>query len=301
MSIAVLLPVYGGDRADHFDEALRSVEQQVDCTEATRIYLGVDGPLSAALEAVIERHRPHLHTVVRHDDHVGPTANMNGLLARLGDERLVFRMDADDVCAPERFSRQIAFMDAHPDIDILGTDIEEINDETGASYIRRFPTDPERMTTAICKACPVAHPAVCVRPRVFRELGGYPDMRGQDIALWFDALRRGFRISNIPEPLLQLRVSGDFLARRSWMGRALPEFRIYMAGIWRLHGVTWRYVLPISRLLLRCAGPRISGRVYASGLRNWLTARGHARAGSGDREPPAGGDTTPANPRNTGG
>lgn len=271
MSVAVLLPVYQGDNPDHFERALCSIEAQDGLTDAVRIYLGIDGPLPPDLEAVVTRHHSMIHRIVRHARHVGPTVNMNGLLDALEDERLVFRMDADDISLPGRFGKQIAFMDEHPDIAILGTTIEEIDEDSGTSIIRRFPSDPDSMKTAICTACPVAHPSVCIRPEVFRALGGYPNMRGQDIALWFEALRRGFRISNLQEPLLQLRVSGDFLKRRSWLVRALPEFRIYMRGIWQLHGITWRYILPIGRLALRLSGPRVSGWVYRSQLRNRIT------------------------------
>mgnify|MGYP006281125773 CR=1 FL=1 len=280
MSVAVLLPVYRGDRAEHFHAALTSIEEQVDCEEPIHIYLGVDGPVGDAIDAVIERHSDYLHTIVRHPDNIGPTRNLNSLLEVLGDERLIFRMDADDISARHRLSRQIEFMDGNPDISILGTAIEEFDDQTGNINLRTFPTAPDDIPLSICVACPIAHPSVCIRPEIFEVTGGYPDMRGQDIALWFEALRRGYRISNLPEPLLHLRVSHGFLERRSWAGRAWPEFKIYMSGIWRLHGVTWRYIFPLARLGLRLAGPGISRRLYRSDLRNRLAGAESNRSGS---------------------
>lgn len=280
MSVSILLPVYNGDRADHFDEALRSIESQTGCSEAIHIYLGIDGPLSAELESVVRNHLPHIHRIVRHHRNVGPTRNMNSLLSIMDDERFIFRMDADDVSAHDRLAKQIAFMDASPDIAILGSAIEEFDEDSGASRIRTFPTDPDGMPKSLCIACPLAHPAVCIRPEVFEAIGPYPDMRGQDIAMWFEAVRRGYRISNLAEPLLRLRVSRGFLERRSWLGRAWPEFKIYMRGIWRLHGITWRYIYPIARLTLRLAGPRLSGRIYRSDLRNRMAGAGSGRSGS---------------------
>lgn len=277
MSVAVLLPVYHGDRAPHFEAALNSITEQADCPDPIHVYLGIDGPLPAELEAVVERHAQHLHRIVRHEHHVGPTGNLNSLLTVLGDERLIFRMDADDISARHRFAQQIRCMDENPDISILGSAIEEFDDETGRRHIRTYPADPDHIRKSLCIACPLAHPAVCVRPEVFQTLGGYPDMRGQDIALWFEAVRRGYRISNLSEPLLRLRISHGFLERRSWMGRAWPEFKIYMRGIWRLHGVTWRYIYPIARLGLRLAGPRVAQLAYKSGIRNRFAGAAHKR------------------------
>ena len=37
------------------------------------------------------------------------------------DVEYVARMDADDVCIPQRFERQIQYLDSHPEIDILGS------------------------------------------------------------------------------------------------------------------------------------------------------------------------------------
>lgn len=45
-------------------------------------------------------------------------------------------MDADDISMPERFVKQIAFMNSHPDIDCLGTWAIEIDDD-GKEYFRK--------------------------------------------------------------------------------------------------------------------------------------------------------------------
>jgi len=268
MAVAVILPLYGGDQPEHVEQALTSIGSQRDVDESIRIYLGIDGPLPEELEDVVNNFQRELYHVVRHAEHVGPTRNMNTLLDALGDERLIFRMDADDIAAPNRFAQQIRFLDTHPDIAIVGSAIEEFDEVSGWSQLRTYPTDPETIAREICIACPLAHPAVCMRPCVIQAVGFYPEMRGQDIAMWFEATRLGFRISNLTEPLLKLRTSPAFFERRSWLGRAWPEFLIYMRGIWRLHGITWRYIYPVSRFALRLCGPRLSRVFYTTNLRN---------------------------------
>ncbi len=268
MAVAVLLPVYGGDSAELFEQALISIENQVDLSESVHVYLGVDGALPGGLEQVIDDHLPLFHKIVRHRLNVGPSENLNSLWREVGDEWLVFRMDADDYAAPSRFCSQIDFMRTHPDIHILGSAIEEHNYETGLVTLRRYPSDPGEMKRAIAFANPLAHPAVCIRPEVLTAFGGYPSVRNQDLALWFKALEHGFRISNLSEPLLRMHVSRSFFERRNSLRRAWPEFLIYLHGIWRLHGLNWRLVYPFARLMFRMLGAGTARVLYRSGLRN---------------------------------
>lgn len=45
-------------------------------------------------------------------------------------------MDADDISMPERFEKQIIYMESHPNVDCLGTWAIEINDD-GNEYFRK--------------------------------------------------------------------------------------------------------------------------------------------------------------------
>ena len=269
MAIAVLFPVYYQDSAELFEKALQSVVKQDDCPEDIRIYLGVDGPLGTELEKVIQNNHADIYKLVRNPVHIGPAGILNKLIAELGNERLIFRMDADDISLPGRFRRQVEFMDANPDIHILGTSIEEYDTVNGECVLRTYPTDPEKIPKSICFASPVAHPSVCFRPDVLHVRGGYPDIRGQDLSLWFEALCQGFRISNLEEPFVRMNVSPSFYARRRSTVRMWPEFKIFMTGIWKLHGVTWRYIFPLARLMFRLTPSSFARFIYKSGLRNY--------------------------------
>jgi hypothetical protein len=273
MAAAVLIPVYRGDSAELFDMALKSIESEVIPSQHIHIYLAIDGPLTPELEAVVSYHADHLHKIVRHDEHVGPSAAMHSLFLALDDEELIFRMDSDDLVLPGRFMNQYAYMDQHPDVHILGGAIEEYDTDTNETVIRQYPTDPDSIAKSICFACPIAHPTVCIRREVLRATNGYPQIRGQDLALWFKALSLGFRISNLDQPLVRMNVNDEFYRRRNTMQRSLPEFKIYMKGIWQLHGITWRYIYPISRLLFRLTGTSFTRYMYKSNLRNRMSAK----------------------------
>ena len=160
----------------------------------------------------------------------------------------------------------MAFLEATPDIDILGTAIWERSSD-GTRRLVRFAKGPEDSRRRIDRRVPVAHPTVCMRRRVLDRVGSYPERRGnEDISMWFKCLAAGFRFSNLPDPWLDFTVTDAFWKRRS-VRKAFIEFQSYAEGIWCLDGLTWRYLFPLARLLLRLSPERVSRWLYASHLR----------------------------------
>ena len=138
----------------------------------------------------------------------GLVASLNQLLDE-AQAPLIARMDADDLCLPERFARQIAFLAQHPEIGVLGSWTEDI-DEHDAAYplvAADHPVDHEAFIAAIDSGAPLlCHPAVIYRRDIVRGVGGYhPAFRHcEDLDLWL-RLATVTRIANLPERLLRYR------------------------------------------------------------------------------------------------
>jgi hypothetical protein len=275
--VAVLVCVFGGDRLDWFVAAITSVVGQDYKGGAIRIYLGVDGPLPYPMEEWITQNRSVFHKIVRNEVNLGLSKTLNRLVNVLEDEPFVFRMDADDLCLPYRFSRQIAFFHDNPDVDVLGGAIWEFNDSAPVTWKKTYPCDHEAFGQYIVKANPIAHSTVCFRKGFFAKISAYPETSryNQDLALWYAALYKGVRMANLDLPILCLRTSDDFFYRRGYT-RAASEFRYYLAGIYCLHGVTWRMVFPCLRFLLRLFPSRLTRMIYGSSLRSRLCRTGNA-------------------------
>ena len=222
MNVAVLMSVYGKDNPLWFEEALLSIfNQKFDGT--IRLYLGVDGPLSSELEMIISKFQSKIFKIVRSPENLGLTKMLNQLLDSLQGEEFIFRADSDDICEPERFRKQICFMHAHPEVDVVGSAIRDI-DEKGRVLLAkvRYPLTHEGCKAFFKKRDPLAHPAVLFRSRFFVKAGHYnPDYRtDQDSFLWLQGFLHDCRFANIDEVLLSFRRSSKMYDRRSGMKRA---------------------------------------------------------------------------------
>jgi glycosyltransferase involved in cell wall biosynthesis len=271
--VGVLIAVYGLDDPTLFRRAIQSVlDQSTPAGISVRVYLGVDGPLSDTLEQVIREHEQQLFLVSRSESNIGLARTLNRLISQRGAEPFFFRMDADDVSLPGRFLAQLSHMAEHPQIDILGTAIVEEQTHSGARRVVQFARDPEDARKCIARRVPVAHPTVCLRARVLDTVQAYPTSRGnEDIAMWFECMQAGFTFDNLPAPLLLFTLGPSFWKRRSF-DKAFSEFRCYIRGIYELEGLTWHYVYPLARLLIRLSPTAVSKWFYGSRLRRLSTS-----------------------------
>ena len=208
-------------------------------------------------------------TVVKLPVNGGLTKALNeGLKYVTGD--LIARMDSDDISESHRFERQVAYLESHPDVDIISGALQEFDSENECLNVRHYPQTHEECVKFIVKACPLAHPSVMMRRRIFDEGLKYDERyrMSQDIKLWYDAVLAGYRLGNIPEVTLFFRREGDVFRRRS-RAKAWNEFKIYMNGIYRLEGLfTLSYRYPIARYIFRNLPPSLVKRIYGSEVRN---------------------------------
>lgn len=274
MTISVLLSVYKNEKPESLSRALSSIWDD-QTLKPSQIVLVEDGPIPAELESIVDGLQLRVNasgvatvTVVKLPVNGGLTKALNqGLKYATGV--LIARMDSDDIADPKRFERQVAYLEEHPEVDIVGGSLQEFDRENECLNIRHYPLTHEEACRYIVKACPLAHPAVMMRRRIFDE-GLWYDERyrmSQDIKLWFDAIMAGYRIGNIPEVVLYFRREGDVFRRRS-RAKAWNEFKIYMNGIYRMKGLlTPAYIYPIARYCFRLLPPAVVKWIYGSKLR----------------------------------
>lgn len=271
MTISVIMSVYKTEEPKFFEEALKSIWDDQK-RKPEQIVLVEDGPLTDGLSAVITHWKEKLGGVLcvcKNETNLGLTKSLNVALNHVTSD-LVARMDSDDRSDPRRFERQEAYFESHPDVDIVGGALQEFDEEHECLNVRNYPLTHEEAIKYIMKASPLAHPAVMMRMKMFQEGLKYDERfrMSQDIQLWFDAIIKGYHIGNIPEVVLYFRRAGDVFKRRSRV-KAKNEFKIYMNGIYRMHGLwTTAYRFPIARYIFRNLPTPIVKWIYGSKLRN---------------------------------
>ncbi len=273
-SAAFIMSVYAGDRADWLREALESILNQAVPQEQIHIYLCADGPLPEALDACLAQFEDHIHRLIRLPENRGLAIALNRLIDALEDEEFIFRLDADDICLPNRVEQQIGFLEKHPPVMLCGGSIQEFQGHPeDHGLLRTYPVDTCAMRKYILKANPFAHSTVCFRREFFDSIGKYNEdfpLR-QDIELWFRAVAQDVPMANLREPVLLFRISDELVQRRN-LSVGLVEFRIFIKGIYQLKGIHPAMIWPVLRLAVRLLPAKVTGWIYRRSAREWLNA-----------------------------
>lgn len=126
--------------------------------------------------------------------------------------KYIARMDADDIALPSRLKIQSDFLEKNDKIDILGTNITTINEHNIETGERNYPTtNDEILYHLLFINCPIAHPTVMIRKKVFDEFNIYYNenyLHAEDYKLWVDLINK-VQFHNCNEPLLLYREHGS--------------------------------------------------------------------------------------------
>lgn len=229
--VAVILPVYRKDKVDYLCQSVESILYQT--YRNIHIYIGVDGPVGDDLVNSLEVvDRQNTVSIFWFTDNRGLAYVLNDLLDICFKDgcEYIARMDADDVSMTDRLEKQLAYLEEHPEIDVVGGAINEI-DENGNSRRKTivYPETPEECRSFFSKRNPHAHPAVLFRKSFFDKLNGKkyrPEYRqNQDTMLWYDGMMAGTQHANIPDVVLKFRVTNAmFKKRRNGWAFAKKQF-----------------------------------------------------------------------------
>jgi glycosyltransferase involved in cell wall biosynthesis len=204
--VSVVLAVLNGER--HLAGALRSVLTQ---SFADFELIAVDdGSTDGTSEILAASQRADSRVVVVRQQNRGLAASLNRGI-ELARGAYVARQDADDTSSPDRFDRQVTFLDQHPSIAAVGSSADVI-DRSGLRVgdIRAVCGAPTvRQGLLTLRATPV-HGSMMMRKNAIEATGGYREAFRvcQDYDLWLRLSSR-FEIDNIPEALYQWRLDRD--------------------------------------------------------------------------------------------
>jgi glycosyltransferase involved in cell wall biosynthesis len=226
MKLSVLMSVYHRESLEFLRQSLDSLAAQT--IQADEVVIVKDGPVGAELAAVIDSQRGKLPIVIlqlEKNAGLGPALNA-GLSRCAGD--LVARMDSDDICLPDRFEKQLAFLERNPEVDVVGGAIAEFRtDWEKIESIRRMPCSVERLGTIARQRNPLNHMTVMFRRASVLAAGNYQSCPGfEDYELWARMLMHGRQLHNLEDVLVYARIGNSMLQRRGGFRYLQEEARL---------------------------------------------------------------------------
>lgn len=228
--LVIILPIYKKDKIDYLQQSIESVIMQ--SFQDFHIFIGVDGPVGGDIRDFLNQigNKDKVSTIW-FEENRGLACVLNDLLDICFKEgyEYIARMDADDISEYNRFEKQVKFLDEHPEIDVVGGAISEIDGKGNSrNKIIIYPEFPDECKTFFAKRNPHAHPAVMFRKSFFDKVGhkyrpGY--RQNQDTMLWYDGMMAGTLHANIPDVVLKFRMTDTmFKKRRNGWAFAKKQF-----------------------------------------------------------------------------
>lgn len=207
--VSVIMTVYNAEK--YLVQAVESILAQT--FKDFEFIIINDGSTDRSESILQEFQRQDRRIKVTSRDNVGLTASLNeGLGYARG--RYIARMDADDVALPERFAKQVEFLEERSDYVAVGSRVMLIDPEglPLCSFARE--TNHEEIDrnhiTADCSGSQIVHPAAMLRRDALQKVGGYREGMepAEDLDLFLRLAEIG-RIANLPEILLQYRMQSN--------------------------------------------------------------------------------------------
>lgn len=145
--------------------------------------------------------------LIVNETNLGPTRSFNIAIAASNGEYIA-RMDADDIALPERFARQVEFLDSHPQISVCATDTHAIDANGNIKRRNCYKRKREAVLNIISNS--IAHPSVMFRKDLLElrsPLYNEEFIYSQDYELWQFLLLNGKRFHTLEDALLLYRKS----------------------------------------------------------------------------------------------
>jgi len=215
IKFSVLMSVYAKEKSDNLRLAIESIINQT--YKPDEFVIVADGPLPVDLNRIIEEYKREYSKLIkviylRENMGLGKALDIGLLNCR---NEYIARMDSDDISKLERFEKQFKYLSSNPQVDILGTSIDEFNEENIIISQRNVPLDDIEIKRYIKTRSPFNHRTVIFKKSKVMIFGGYGKLaRKQDMDLFSRMLFNGCIGANLNESLLLFRSDNNNFKRR---------------------------------------------------------------------------------------
>ena len=201
--ISLIMSVYNGE--DYLRDAIESVLNQTfrdfelivinDCsTDST-------GEILNRFAQLDERIKVHTNEV-----NLRLPLSLNKAIA-LAQGKYIARMDADDICLPERLEKQYEFMENNPKVALSSCRFMTLKNGVISSGGCGGKSDKESIKALLLVTNPILHPGIIAKADAIRNLGYDKNFTcTEDMELWTRFVMAGYDIEIMPEYLMIYRL-----------------------------------------------------------------------------------------------
>lgn len=243
LKISALMPVYNTEE-EYLRESIESILNQT-FTDFEFIVIN-DGSTNNS-EDVILSYKDNRIKYVKNEHNLGLIKTLNKGL-ELAQGEYIARMDADDISLPERFEKQIKFLEENTHIGVLGTWYEWFPKQR---VMESFAENENIKECLLTMHNEIGHPTVMLRKSVVDEFNIRYDENAlyvEDYALWLSLVDKvGF--ANIPEVLLKYRRHSNSICKNNEIKQNLNCQKIMFEAQGKYFGIDCEIVLNVIKKL----------------------------------------------------
>ncbi len=176
--VSVLMPVYKTDE-NYLREAIESILSQ---TFEDFEFLILDDCPEDDRKEIIKSYQDKRIKYYKNEKNLGITSSRNKLIDMAKGEYLAV-FDHDDVSLPERFQKQVQYLDEHQDVGVVSSNVKSLV----KGRISVNPIDDYNIKMALIRTCAICHPASMIRKSVLINNNVRYEERfspAEDYALW---------------------------------------------------------------------------------------------------------------------
>jgi glycosyltransferase EpsE len=209
--VSVVTTVYNGE--PYFDRAIPGILAQT--FDAFEFILVDDGSSDRSLEQLRELAERDQRVRVFAPGRLGAAAAYNYAVSQARGDYIA-RQDFDDRSYPERLRLQVTFLDAHPEVGVVGGSFVQVDETRGERFVRVLPTEHAAILSAMARYIPIVHTLATFRRAAWQAAGGYPDVNNLiDLRFWVRIAKLGWRFANVAEVLGE-----HYVHPKSWFNRS---------------------------------------------------------------------------------
>ena len=202
-AISVVMPTYNTP-IPYLQEAVESVLNQ---TFRDFELVVIDDCSTNGSDEYLKKLRDERIKIIWNKENLGVTKSLNiGLKAVKG--KYIARMDADDVSAPNRLEKQFAFLEAHPDVVLVGSYYEAFSEHFSKIIVQNIKSQSLYRIKSLFRNPGPAHPTLLIRREAIelhRVIYDESLIYAQDYGLFVEMCKYG-DVAVFPEILVKKRV-----------------------------------------------------------------------------------------------